>query len=193
VTLAFNMIVKSVLENLEVVGASRGLLGIEPLNTPAWTLVWLVISLWCIRNIVYSRLGRGIMAIREDETAAELMGIDTRHVKILAFVASAFFAGIAGGLFAHQIQFINPKMFDIIKSTDILVMVYLGGAGSLVGSLLGAGLYTVLLEVLRPLGAWRMFLMPLLLVILMLFRPSGIMGLRDWGWLKPSVKREKKP
>jgi len=94
-------------------------------------------------------------------------------------VVSSFFAGIAGGLYAHALQFINPRMFDILKSTDILIMVYLGGIASISGSIIGAVIYTILLEILRPLGVWRMVLMPLMLVLLMIFRPSGIMGLRE--------------
>ena len=98
---------------------------------------------------------------------------------MIAFVVSSFFAGIAGGLFAHALQFINPRMFDILKSTDILIMVYLGGIASLAGSILGAVIYTILLEVLRPMGVWRMVFMPLLLVLLMIYRPRGIMGLSE--------------
>jgi branched-chain amino acid transport system permease protein len=106
-------------------------------------------------------------------------------VKVLAFTVSSFFAGIAGGLFAHLLQFINPRAFDIIKSTDILIMVYLGGIGSIAGSVIGATVYTVLLEVLRPMGIWRMVFMPLVLVLLMIFRPRGIMGLREFRWFVP--------
>jgi hypothetical protein len=80
---------------------------------------------WVIRNLVYSNFGRGVLSIREDEIASDLMSVNTRQVKIIAFVVSSFFAGIAGGLFAHALQFINPRMFDILKSTDILIMVYL--------------------------------------------------------------------
>jgi branched-chain amino acid transport system permease protein len=141
-----------------------------------------------IRNFVYSNHGRGVIAIREDEIAGELMSVNTRQVKLLAFTISSFFAGVAGGLFAHLLQFINSRVFDIIKSTDILVMVYLGGIGSIAGSILGATIYTVLLEVLRPLGVWRMVFMPLVLVLLMLYRPRGIMGLRELRWFVPGYE-----
>jgi len=134
---------------------------------------------------VYSNYGRGVQAIREDEIASDLMGVNTNRVKLLAFTLSSFFAGVAGALFAHVLQFISPKVFDIIKSTDVLIMVYLGGIGSITGSILGATVYTVLLEVLRPFGMWRMVLMPLMLVLLMIFRPRGIMGLREFRWLIP--------
>ena len=130
-----------------------------------------------------------MLSIREDETACELMGVNTREVKILSFTVSSFFAGIAGGLFAHLLQYINPRMFDILKSTDILIMVYLGGIGSIAGSVLGATIYTLLLEILRPLEVWRMVLMPLLLVFVMIFRPKGIMGMRELPWIIPGNER----
>ena len=179
VTLAFGMIVKSALENIDAVGGARGMLGMDKLTTLPWVFFWTVLSVWVIRNLVYSKFGRGVLSIREDEIAASLMSVNTRQVKIIAFVVSSFFAGIAGGLFAHALQFINPRMFDILKSTDILIMVYLGGIASLAGSIIGAIVYTILLEVLRPLGIWRMVLMPLMLVLLMIYRPRGIMGLRE--------------
>ena len=106
---------------------------------------------------------------------------------MIAFIVSSFFAGVAGALFVHQIQFINPSSFDILRSTDILVMVYLGGVASLSGSFLGAGVFTILNQLLQPLGVWRMVIMPLLLVLLMLFRPKGIMGFKEFSWLKPGA------
>lgn len=179
VTLAFCMIVKSVLENIDAVGGPRGLLGMEKLTTLPWVFFWTALSVWVIRNLVYSNFGRGVLSIREDEIASDLMSVNTRQVKIIVFVVSSFFAGIAGGLFAHALQFINPRMFDILKSTDILIMVYLGGIASISGSIIGAVIYTILLEILRPLGVWRMVFMPLMLVLLMIYRPQGIMGLRE--------------
>jgi branched-chain amino acid transport system permease protein len=185
VTLAFNMIVKSVIENIDAIGGPRGIPGITRLTTLPWTFFWTILALWVIRNFVYSNFGRGVLSIREDEIASDLMSVNTRQVKLLAFVISSFFAGVAGALFAHLLQFISPRVFDIIKSTDVLIMVYLGGIGSITGSVIGATIYTVLLEVLRPLGIWRMVLMPLLLVLLMIYRPRGIMGLREFRWLVP--------
>jgi branched-chain amino acid transport system permease protein len=179
VTLAFCMIVKSVLENIDAVGGPRGFLGMEKLATLPWVFFWAALSVWVIRNLVYSSFGRGVLSIREDETASDLMSVNTRQVKIIAFVVSSFFAGVAGGLFAHALQFINPRMFDILKSTDVLIMVYLGGIASISGSIIGAAVYTVLLEILRPLGVWRMVLMPLMLVLLMIYRPRGIMGMKE--------------
>ena len=215
VTLAFLMIVKSAIENLDVIGGPRGFLGMKRLTTLPWVYAWTVLTLLAIRNFVYSRFGRGVLAVREDEIAAALTGVDTRRVKFLAFTLSAFFSGVAGGLFAHLLQFISPRVFDIIKSTDVLIMVYLGGIASIGGSVLGATLYTVLLEALRPsavawafgwlppalfeplnthviahLNVWRMVVMPLLLVLVMLYRPRGILGLREMRWLVPRRDRE---
>lgn len=210
ITLAFLMIVKSLIENIDAIGGPRGIPGIRKLTTLPWVFFWVVVTVWVIRNFVYSKYGRGILSVREDEIASELMSVDTRRVKFLAFTVSSFFAGIAGGLFAHLLQFISPRVFDIIKTTDILIMVYLGGIASIAGSILGATLYTVLLELLRPstmaallgwlpavmfdplneyfirhLGVWRMVIMPLALVLVMIFAPRGIMGLRELRWFVP--------
>jgi branched-chain amino acid transport system permease protein len=185
VTIAFLMIVKSVIENIDAIGGPRGIPGIYRLTNLPWTFFWTVVSVWVIRNFVYSNFGRGVLSIREDEIASDLMSVNTKQVKLLAFVLSSFFAGVAGALFAHVLQFISPRVFDIVKSTDILIMVYLGGIGSIAGSIVGATIYTVLLEVLRPLQEWRFVLMPLVLVLLMIYRPRGIMGLREFRWFIP--------
>lgn len=210
ITLAFLMIIKSVIENIDFIGGPRGLPGIRRFTTLPWVFFWVVVTVWVVRNFVYSKYGRGVLSIREDEIASDLMSVSTRRVKFLAFTVSSFFAGIAGGLFAHLLQFISPRVFDIIKTTDILIMVYLGGIASIAGSIIGATLYTVLLELLRPstmagllgwlpaiifeplneyfirhLGVWRMVVMPLALVLVMIFAPRGIMGLREFRWFVP--------
>jgi len=189
VTLAFNMIVKSVLENIDAVGGPRGLMGMSRLTSVAWVYIWVLLTLFVLRNYIYSNYGRGTQAIREDETAAALVSVNTRQVKVMTFMLSSFFAGVAGGLFAHVLQFINPRSFGILKSTDVLVMVYLGGIGSLTGSVLGATTFTVVLELLRPLQVWRWVIGPLLLVLLMIFRPRGMMGLRELKLLVPPEER----
>lgn len=189
VTLAFNMIIKSALENIEAVGGPRGFLGIPNLSNLPWVYLWTVLAVLGVRNFVYSNFGRGVLAIREDEVAAELTSVNTRQVKVLAFVFSSFLAGVAGALFAHILMFINPRSFTIAKSTDILVMVYLGGIGSIAGSILGATVYTVLLELLRPLQIWRWVVGPLLLILLMIFRPRGIMGLREYRFFLRKEER----
>ena len=187
VTLAFNMIVKSVLENIDALGGPRGYLGMPRLTNLFWVAAWVLITLLALRNLVNSNFGRGIMAIREDEMAANLTSVDTRRLKLYAFLISAFFTGLAGGLYAHLLQFINPRSFSILKSTDMLVMVYLGGVGSLTGSLLGAAIFTMLMELLRFLGIWRWVVGPLLLVLLMIFRPQGLMGFKEARWLRPAA------
>jgi branched-chain amino acid transport system permease protein len=199
VTLAFNMIIKSALENIEAIGGPRGFMGMSKLTSLMWVFIWVVIAVWLARNFIYSNYGRGVLSIREDETAAGLVSVNTRQVKVLTFVFSAFLAGIAGGLFAHELQFINPRSFTILKSTDMLVMVYLGGIGSLGGSILGAATYTLVGEGLRTLlqtlgisQEWRQVVAPLMLILLMLFRPKGIMGLREWRFLIPALDRKRK-
>jgi len=188
VTLAFNMIVKSIIENIDAIGGPRGIPGIPKLTTMPWVFVCTIVAVWAMRNLVYSNFGRGILSLREDEIASDLMSVNTRQVKLIGFMVSSFFAGVAGALFAHLLQFISPKVFDILKSTDILIMVYLGGIGSIAGSILGATIFTILLEVLRPLGYFRFVLMPLLLIFLMLYRPRGIMGLREFRWFIPGYE-----
>jgi branched-chain amino acid transport system permease protein len=186
VTLAFNMIVKSVLENIDALGGPRGYLGMPRLTSLFWVVAWVLITLLALRNLVNSNFGRGITAIREDEMAANLTSVDTKRLKLYAFLISAFFTGVAGGLYAHLLQFINPRSFSILKSTDMLVMVYLGGVGSLTGSLLGAAIFTILMELLRFLGIWRWVVGPLLLVLLMIYRPQGLMGFKEARWLRPA-------
>lgn len=189
VTLAFNMIVKSVLENIDALGGPRGFMGMARLTNLANVYGWCLVTIFVVRNLVYSNFGRAVLSIREDEVASNLVSVNTRQTKIMVFLIAAFFAGVAGALFAHVMQFINPRSFAIQKSTDILVMVYLGGIGSIFGSVFGATVYTVLLELLRPLGVWRWVVGPIMLVILMICRPTGIMGLKELTGLIPREER----
>ena len=215
ITLAFLMIVKSAIENIDYIGGPRGIPGIKRLTTLPWVFFWTVATVWMIRNFVYSKYGRGVLSIREDEIASDLMSVNTKRVKFLAFMLSSFCAGIAGALFAHLLQFISPRVFDIIKTTDVLIMVYLGGIASIGGSILGATAYTALMELLRPstvaalldwlpevvfnplnqyiiqnLGVWRMVIMPLLLVLVMLYWPRGMMGQREFRGFIPRRDRD---
>jgi branched-chain amino acid transport system permease protein len=200
VTLAFNMIVKSALENMEFIGGPRGFMGMEKLTSLWWVYLCVIGTIFIARNFVFSNFGRGVLAIREDETASGLVSVNTKQVKVLTFVFSAFLAGIAGGLFAHELQFINPRSFTILKSTDMLVMVYLGGIGSLGGSILGATVYTLVLEGLRTVlqtfgisQEWRLVVAPLMLILLMIFRPKGIFGLREFSFLVPKQEKPDEP
>jgi branched-chain amino acid transport system permease protein len=117
------------------------------------------------------------------------MGINTRKIKMIAFMLSSGLAGVAGGLLAHVLGYINPGSFTIMKSTEAMVMVYLGGMGSLSGSVLSAVLFTLILELLRPLEVFKWVLVPLLLFFLMLFRPEGLMGHREVPEVLPWLKR----
>jgi branched-chain amino acid transport system permease protein len=200
ITLAVNYIIKSGIENMEAVGGPRGFVGMKRvMNNMAgvfdapWLLIWtfigVVITILIILNFVSSTLGKGVEAIREDEIAAELMSVNTRRVKVIAFMLSCGLAGLAGGLFAHGPGgYINPGTFGILKSTEVMVMVYLGGMGSTSGSIISAIGFTLLLEVLRPLGVYKWVVIPLLLVVMMLFRPTGILGNKELSDVFPKLR-----
>ena len=193
ITLGFNMIIVNAIQNLEFVGGPRGFTGI-PKNTNFMAVaVCAVLTLAILRNLVQSSLGRVWVSIRENVIAAELMGVAINRAKNRAFTIAAAFAGLAGGLWAQNQQFITPRSFDYIKTTEILVMLYLGGMASLSGSILGVVAYTVLMELLRnllstfapQLAEWRMLISPLILIGIMLTRQYGLMGNREWSWLRP--------
>jgi len=200
ITLAVNYIVKSSIENIQPIGGARGFMGMKSVidsmqavvNLP-WNMIWVLIcvgvTVWVIQRFVNSTYGKGIIAIRDDEIAAELMSINTRRMKIVVFMLSSGLAGIAGGLFAHVLGYINPGTFTIMKSTEVLIMVYLGGMGSLSGSVLSAIALTLALEVLRPLQLVKWVVLPLLLILLMIFRPEGIMGRRELTGVFPGLRR----
>jgi branched-chain amino acid transport system permease protein len=190
ITIAANFIIITAINNMSVVGASRGLMGMKgTLNAMErviplpwiliWVLVFVVICVGLIKRLMSSVMGKGISAIRYDEVAAEIMSVNTDRIKLLAFMFSSGLAGIAGGLFAHVLGFINPASFNIMKSTEGMVMVYMGGMGSLSGSVLAAILFSFLLEALRPLQILKWVILPLMLILLMQFRPEGIMGNKE--------------
>jgi len=190
ITIAANFIIITAINNMSVVGASRGLMGMKAtLNAMErivplpwiliWVLVFVAVCIGLIKRLMGSVMGKGISAIRYDEVAAEIMSVNTDRIKLLAFMFSSGLAGVAGGLFAHVLGFINPASFNIMKSTEGMVMVYLGGMGSLSGSVLSAIFFTFLLEALRPLQILKWVMIPLLLILLMQFRPEGIMGNKE--------------
>ena len=200
ITLAVNYIVKSAIENIQPIGGARGFMGMgrvvngmqEVVDIPwmmIWTWIFAFLTILLIKRFVSSTYGKGIIAIREDEIAAEIMGVNTRRAKMIAFMLSSGLAGMAGGLFAHILGYINPGSFTIMKSTEALVMVYLGGMGSLSGSVLSAVLFTLMLEVLRPLQLYKWVVVPLILVLLMLFRTEGLLGHRELTDVFPRLKR----
>ena len=191
VTLGFNEIIRGVIGNCEALGAQRGLGGMLRHTDLFWTFTGAILTVYVVTSLVNSTYGRGFLAVRDDEIAAEAVGISPTKYKVLAFVVAAFFAGIAGGLYAHFKQYINPEGFNFFRSMDIVVMVILGGMGRTAGVCVAAALLTVLPEGLRwvshlgSLPVWlqhvaenRMILYSLLLIILMLTRPQGLFGPR---------------
>lgn len=194
ITLGFGEIIRVVIQNLTITGGPAGLTRIprmsrtlaeNPKESAAiqfaivyWIMVIVVTSIFTLGR---SRHGRAIISIRENEVAAEATGIPTTYYKLLAFTFAAFFAGIAGGLHAHQIGMLTPKYFDFNKSIEYLVMVVLGGMGSITGSIISATVLVTLPELLRDFAAWRMVIYSLTLVLMMIFRPSGLMGTKEFS------------
>jgi branched-chain amino acid transport system permease protein len=200
ITLAVNYIVKSGIENIQAIGGARGFMGMnrvvgamEGVAEIPWMMIWtglfVLLTIVLIKRFVSSTYGKGIIAIREDEIASEIMGVNTRRAKMVAFMLSSGLAGMAGGLFAHILGYINPGSFTIMKSTEALVMVYLGGMGSLSGSVLSAVLFSLMLEALRPLQVFKWVVVPLILFLLMLFRTEGLMGHRELTDVFPGLRR----
>jgi branched-chain amino acid transport system permease protein len=189
VTLGFNAIIIGVIQNAEVLGAQRGLTGMVKFTGFFATFGTAAFAVMLVHNLVHSTYGRGFVATHDDEIAAEASGLNTTRYKIVAFVIGAFLAGLAGGLYAHFKQYIHPEAFGFMKSVDIVVMVILGGMGSMLGVCLAAVLLTILPELLRyvsridALPDWlqrmaenRMIFYALLLIILMLLRPQGLLA-----------------
>jgi branched-chain amino acid transport system permease protein len=174
-TLGFGEIIRVVILNTDAVGGARGL-SVPVLASFASVYAAAVLCVVSIWRMVYSQRGLTLFAIREDEIAAAAMGIDTTRYKTLAFVVGAFWAGLAGGLLAHFIGYIHTNSFTFLRSVEIVVMVVLGGLGSITGAVLSATVLTILPEVLRFGAEYRMVIYSFLLIVLMLARPSGLMG-----------------
>jgi branched-chain amino acid transport system permease protein len=187
VTLGFGEIIRVIIQNTDALGGPRGMGGIPQYANFFWTYALAAVTIYVIASLVDSTYGRGFLAVRDDETAAESMGINTTKYKVIAFVLGAFFAGIAGGLYAHYITYITPEGFNFLKSVDVVVMVILGGMGSTLGVTLAAILLTVLNEFLRNFEQYRMIVFALLLIIMMIARPQGLIG--DLAWLRRKKKR----
>lgn len=193
VTLGFAEIIRIIILNIDRVGGATGFRGAVPPwdgrpIIPAYAdFVWIggfaVITIVVVYNIVHSDIGRALVSIREDELAAEAMGINTTRYKVIAFVISSAFAGIAGVLFGHFRQFLHTNDFQFIRSIDIIIMIVLGGMGSITGSVLGAIVITVLPELLRILPGnlydYRLVIYSALLILIMLTRPQGMMGEKE--------------
>lgn len=172
VTLAFGEIIKSVIINMDITGGSAGLKGIEKTTNFTIMFVAVLVTIIVIANLINSRHGRAICAIRDNVIAAEAVGINVVYYKLLAFVVAAFFAGVAGVLYGHNLGILKPATFDFNKSIEILVIVVLGGMGSITGSVVAAIIITVLPEVLRGLDDYRMLIYAVVLIAMMLINSN---------------------
>jgi branched-chain amino acid transport system permease protein len=179
ISLAFLFIVKSLIENLEVVQGPRGLSGQPDWADLPTVFLWAVLCVWSINNFVRSTIGKALNAVRDNELAAGAMTVDTKRTKIVAFLFAAFWAGIAGGLFAHVLRYVNPSTFGIQNLAEVLAMVYFGGLNSVYGSIVGAVSISLLGEALRPLEIFKWIIIPLLLILVMIFRPMGLIAFKD--------------
>ena len=180
VTLGFGEIIRVWILNIDAVGGARGYSGIPKLANFFWIYLFAAATILVVYRIVHSSFGRTLIAIREDEIAAEAMGVDTTRSKVISFVVSSAMAGVGGGLFGHYLMYVHTNSFTFIKSIEIIIMIVIGGLGSITGSVLGAVLYITLTEGLREFAMYRMVLFSLLLIIIMIVRPQGILGHREF-------------
>ncbi|MDX2226315.1 MAG: branched-chain amino acid ABC transporter permease [Verrucomicrobiae bacterium] len=199
-TLGFGEIIRVVITNLDFVGGARGLIGIPTTTNFFWVYFVCLLCGILVYRLSHTPRGLALSAVREDEIAATSIGINTTRYKVAAFITGAFFAGVAGGLFAHFFGYINPQSFTFVKSFELVVMIVLGGLGSITGAVVGAVLLTLLPEFLRapqafiplPLpefltgflgqvSQYRLLIYSLLLIVLMLTRPQGIFGRREFS------------
>jgi len=191
ISLAFMFIVKSLIENLEIFGGPRGFM-----NQPDWAnlptvFVWTILGVWIMNNFVRSTFGKALNAVRDEEIAAEAMTVNTRRTKMISFMFAAFWAGVAGGLFAHIMRYVNPGSFGIQKLAEVLSMVYFGGLNSVVGSVVGAVGFNLLSEALRPLEVFKWIIIPLLLILVMIYRPTGLIAFKEFDLNKIFQPKQK--
>lgn len=180
-TLGFGEIIRVVIVNIPAIGGPRGFTGIPNYTTFGLTYFLMILTVLIVKNFIHSSHGRACISIREDETAAGSLGVNTTFYKVLAFAMGAMFAGVAGALFSHYFQYISPTTNQIgfMRSVDILIMLVLGGLGNLTGSVISAVLLTLLPEFLRGFAEYRMLIFPILLLLMMLFRPAGLLGEKE--------------
>lgn len=200
VTLGFGEIIRILFNNAGMFGAATGYFGNDPAGLPAytsffWVYGWAALITAAVWNLTHSKTGRSLVAIREDEIAAEAMGTETTRLKVLAFTVSAAAAGIAGGLFAHMQSGIRPEDFRFEKSIDMIVMIIVGGLGSITGAVVGGIFVAASLELMRDFQEYRLVLYALLLIAIMLLRPQGLFGTRELPslWLRANRSRTDKP
>ncbi len=175
-TLGFGEAVRLLLDNIKYFGGARGLPGIPPYTTLTNVVIINVVAVVILVFIIKSRHGRNMVAIREEEMASQIIGIDVFKYKMLSFAISALYAGIAGGLMAHYLGYIQPIMFKMVKSTELTIIVIFGGLGSVSGSVIGALLLTFLPELLRSFSEWRLVIYGAAVILIMITRPQGLMG-----------------
>ncbi|MFY9552906.1 MAG: branched-chain amino acid ABC transporter permease [Thermoanaerobaculia bacterium] len=190
VTLGFGEIIRVFILNIDAVGGARGFSGIPKLANFFWIYAFAAVTILIVYRIVHSSFGRTLIAIREDEIAAEAMGVHTTRAKVISFVVSSALAGVAGGLFAHYLMYVHTNSFTFLKSFEIIIMIVIGGLGSISGSVLGAVLFISLTEGLRQFAQYRMILFSLLLIVIMIVRPQGILGHKEFVTFLSKRRRE---
>jgi len=192
-TLGFTIMVQVLIINSDQVipetKGARGMIGIPQMTSFFWAFLFLILAIVVMRNILYSSVGRAIMSVREDEVAAQAMGINTLKYKTISFVIGSFFAGLAGGLYAHLYAFLSPGYFSFVRSFDPMIIIVFGGLGNMTGTILATFLWAITLEGMRiwlPQGfeAWRFVVYPIVLLLMMLLRPQGLMGRYEVGFLR---------
>lgn len=184
-TLGLGEIIRIVIMNIDYVGGAAGFKGIPHLTNFTWVFMAMLITLFFIKNFVNSSHGRACIAIRENEIAAEAMGVNTTKYKVMAFTLGAAFAGVAGGLFAHQFYLISPTSFTFLSSFNYLIMVVMGGMGSITGSIAGAFVVTFISAALASFPEARMIIYALALILMMFYRPQGLFGYMEITNVKP--------
>jgi branched-chain amino acid transport system permease protein len=192
VTLGFGEIIRVLILNIDAVGGARGFVGIAQLTSFFWVALLAVACILTVRNLVRSSYGRAFLAVRENEIAAQAMGIDLTRTKVLAFVIGAGFAGMAGCLFGHFTMYLHTNSFTFVKSFEIIIMIALGGLGSIWGSVFGALILTILPEAFRGFEGWRMVVYSLVLILIMIYRPQGLFGSKSLLGKKPKAERRPK-
>lgn len=193
ITLGFTLIVQSVLQNMEFVGASKGLNNIPRHTNIYWVMGCLLFAIFVVSRFIHSKYGRSLKAIRQDQVASMLVSVDVRLNKSIAFALSAFLIGMAGALIGHLLGYTSPSAYGFTNIVDGLVMVYLGGMGSITGSIFGAAVWQILVQLLKNLGTWRWVVGGGLLCVIMVFRPKGLFGYVEIGDLLKSLKEKRKP
>ena len=185
ITLGFGEIIRIAIINLpDITGGTPGLLNVPKYTNFTVTFLCLVVCCFVVHNLMHSRHGRAILAIRDNEIAADCCGINLTAYKVFAFALSAFFAGVAGAVYAGLQGSLFPKSFDFMASINVLVMVVLGGMGSMTGSIIAATVLTALPLIMQSFNSFRMVVYSLLLIMVMIFKPSGLLGHKDFSMTK---------